>query len=315
MTQRTHQKIAALLLDLVLVFCLAFANLPVQAGVPGTLNYQGQLSTATNVPVNATVSMTFSLYLTPTGGTALWSETLSVVVSNGQYTTTLGKITPLTPSMFGTPAYLGIRVESDAEMSPRMAVSSTPFALKAEDALTVGGLTPAQLQGAPGPAGPAGPIGPAGPSAVDANGNLAVDGYIKLGGGTAVCNGTMAGVLRWTGSQFEACNGRSWTVFAVPAPVCNDAIKNGSETDIDWGGSCPQCSLGRTCSQGADCISTNCLNGICAQAGMCHVATDCPGIDSTCSVRTCNGGMCGRSFAPDGTSCGNGASCQSGLCQ
>ena len=47
-----------------------------------------------------------------------------------------------------------------------------------------------------------------------------------------------------------------------PAP-CADGIKNGSETDVDCGGSCPRCTAGKTCVSASDC-----------ETGLCFPATD-----------------------------------------
>jgi len=42
----------------------------------------------------------------------------------------------------------------------------------------------------------------------------------------------------------------------IPAPTCNDSIKNQDETDIDCGGSiCPQCEDGKICKTDNDCIN------------------------------------------------------------
>src|SRR5688500_17885194 len=48
-------------------------------------------------------------------------------------------------------------------------------------------------------------------------------------------------------------------------PACNDGLKNGSETDIDCGGSCPGCAPGKTCVRNADCASGRCacVSGSC----------------------------------------------------
>ena len=45
--------------------------------VPNTINYQGYLTDSAGTPINATVPIIFSLYSDPTGGTALWTETLA----------------------------------------------------------------------------------------------------------------------------------------------------------------------------------------------------------------------------------------------
>src|SRR5262249_55032474 len=42
------------------------------------------------------------------------------------------------------------------------------------------------------------------------------------------------------------------------APSCRDGIKNGNETDVDCGGSCSKCSIGKRCATNSDCASNNC---------------------------------------------------------
>jgi hypothetical protein len=41
-------------------------------------------------------------------------------------------------------------------------------------------------------------------------------------------------------------------------PTCTDGARNGSETDVDCGGSCPACGLGKLCNAGTDCASATC---------------------------------------------------------
>ena len=67
--------------------------------------------------------MTFSLYTVASGGTALWTEPQNVIVSGGIYSVILGSVSTLTPLAFDVPYWLGVRVGSDAEMTP---VSSSP---------------------------------------------------------------------------------------------------------------------------------------------------------------------------------------------
>ena len=41
-------------------------------------------------------------------------------------------------------------------------------------------------------------------------------------------------------------------------PSCSDGIKNGNETDVDCGGSCKTCDLGKGCKNGTDCSTGYC---------------------------------------------------------
>jgi hypothetical protein len=75
--------------------------------------------------------MIFRLYSQASGGSALWSESLSVSVNNGVFDVLLA-----VPSTFfdGSNRYLGVTVGNDAEMTPRRQVASVPYAYWAEEA-------------------------------------------------------------------------------------------------------------------------------------------------------------------------------------
>lgn len=61
-----------------------FALQEAKASVPPAIAFQGNLTDPGGVPVNGTVSMAFTIYNAPTGGTSLWTETQpSVSVSGG----------------------------------------------------------------------------------------------------------------------------------------------------------------------------------------------------------------------------------------
>jgi hypothetical protein len=57
-----------------------------------------------------------------------------------------------------------------------------------------------------------------------------------------------------------------------PGPTCSDGVKNGTETDVDCGGSCRRCENGKSCGTQDDCASALCVNGKC-QA--CSAADQC----------------------------------------
>jgi hypothetical protein len=46
--------------------------------------------------------------------------------------------------------------------------------------------------------------------------------------------------------------------------TCSDAIRNQNETDIDCGGSCPQCPNGKKCLASTDCASSICERNVCS---------------------------------------------------
>jgi len=102
------------------------------AATPATIGYQGRLYDQNGSPVSGTMSVMFSLYASASGGTAVWTETQSVSFANGYFAVQLGSVTAFGTTAFdGTVRYLGVKVGTDAEMTPRAAVASVPYALAA----------------------------------------------------------------------------------------------------------------------------------------------------------------------------------------
>ncbi len=100
--------------------------------VPSQLAYQGKLTDASGTPIQGSVSTTFRIYNVATGGSAVWTESKSISITNGYFSTALGSINPLSSTVFnGGAKYLGIQIASDAEMSPRVPLLSTPYAFSA----------------------------------------------------------------------------------------------------------------------------------------------------------------------------------------
>ncbi|MBA3551044.1 hypothetical protein H0W32_02460, partial [Patescibacteria group bacterium] len=117
----------------------------VSAALNKNINYQGKLTTSTGVAVaNGTYQMVFKLYTAASGGTAIWTETLSgtnkVQVTSGIFSTMLGSTTPFTGVDFNQTLYLGVNIEADGEMTPRKVLGVVPGAIEAENAGTLGGL-------------------------------------------------------------------------------------------------------------------------------------------------------------------------------
>ena len=107
--------------------------------VPQQINYQGKLTDSVGDPVTTAVSITFSIYNVATGGTALWSSTRTIDPDDdGIYDVILGEVSAINLA-FDMPYYLGVTVDTDAEMTPRLELSSVGYAYTAENADSVGG--------------------------------------------------------------------------------------------------------------------------------------------------------------------------------
>lgn len=106
----------------------------------GIVSYQGEVRKAdlAATPVDGTLGMTFRLYSTPTGGSALWTEahtgSNAVPVENGLFHVFLGSLTPISSTVWNQSAlYLGVQVAGEAEMSPREVVGGVPMAMTVPD--------------------------------------------------------------------------------------------------------------------------------------------------------------------------------------
>lgn len=102
----------------------------VLAQVPPTLGYSGRLLKASGAPETGTVQLTFVIYDSMTGGSALWIETKDLVLSSeGLYSTQLGSNTAIPQVLFpvGGSLWLEVRVASTA-LTPRQAIGSVAFA-------------------------------------------------------------------------------------------------------------------------------------------------------------------------------------------
>lgn len=60
-----------------------------------------------------------------------------------------------------------------------------------------------------------------------------------------------------------------------PGPACTDGQKSAGETDVDCGGSCAPCAVGKTCAGDGDCASGACETGICLQTSVCYASGFC----------------------------------------
>ncbi|MEZ4220882.1 MAG: hypothetical protein R3B13_08130 [Polyangiaceae bacterium] len=57
----------------------------------------------------------------------------------------------------------------------------------------------------------------------------------------------------------------SITATSQAGESCHDGIKNGPEADVDCGGDCPPCALGKACTNARDCVSGLCAEGECTE--------------------------------------------------
>jgi hypothetical protein len=264
-------------------------------GAPPSLTEQGRLFDAADRPVTGSTQFVFSLYAVPTGGTALWSETESITLDDGFFSARLGEASSIPPSTFSSAAangdtlYLGIRVNSDAELSPRQPLLSVPYALVAQNvigdvtprSISIGGTTvidshgawvgPAMgprigqgPQGPPGSPGPQGEAGAQGPPGM--NGAPGPRGIMASNSAPTPVQGQASGVaLNTTNGGFN---------FIYPI------------AGLDVGANSTRCQISSTGYYCANPFGTA-LNGVPPNAGVDVAYRASGGVDNALAVFSC----------------------------
>jgi len=114
--------------------------------VPRLVKFSGALKDSGGKPLSGVAGVTFSIYKDPEGGAALWMETQNVQLDDqGRYTVQLGttKNEGIPVELFNAAEsrWLAVQVNLPGEVEqPRVLLVSVPYALKAADADTVGGM-------------------------------------------------------------------------------------------------------------------------------------------------------------------------------
>ncbi|MGI8419564.1 MAG: beta strand repeat-containing protein [Candidatus Levyibacteriota bacterium] len=104
-------------------------------GINKQINFQGKLVDNNGLNVaDSTYTVVFTLYDASSGGTNLWTESDSVTTTAGIFQVALGAVnTNLGNANFNSDSiYLGIKVGSDAEMTPRVQFAAVPYAFNAD---------------------------------------------------------------------------------------------------------------------------------------------------------------------------------------
>ena len=112
--------------------------------VPSFVRFSGTAKDINGDPMNGVVGIIFSLYADEQSSAPLWSEHQNAQLdASGGYKVSLGASNPLPMELFssGEARWLGVQV-SGGTQEKRTLLLSVPYALKAADAETIGGLPP-----------------------------------------------------------------------------------------------------------------------------------------------------------------------------
>jgi hypothetical protein len=118
---------------------------PCSSKIPRLMKFNGVIQNAGGELRTKTVGITFAIYNESSGGERLWQETQNVHLDQqGHYEAMLGAASegmPLDLFVSGEPRWLGVQPQLPGEEEqPRVLLVSVPYALKAADAETLGGL-------------------------------------------------------------------------------------------------------------------------------------------------------------------------------
>ncbi len=118
-----------------LLFLFTMAGL---AQIPRTLSYQGVLTDSLGNPKpDGTYNLTFRLYNTESGGSALWTEVKTLDIKRGLLNTMLSdQVSFGTAVKFDKPYWLSIQIASQPELSPRIPLSSVGYSFNSLNADT-----------------------------------------------------------------------------------------------------------------------------------------------------------------------------------
>jgi len=154
---------------------------------PRSVTFWGVATNPDGKPKTGVAGVTFSLYKEETGGAPLWMETQNVTLdSAGGYTAQIGATHPdgLPIDLFASGQARWLEIQVDGQTPRRVLLVSVPYALKAVDAETLGGLPASAfaLAGAPGRAPSLSPVDSGKPESARA---AAVPATTVTGTGTA----------------------------------------------------------------------------------------------------------------------------------
>ncbi|HVO73309.1 MAG TPA: hypothetical protein VMT35_04755 [Ignavibacteriaceae bacterium] len=119
--------------NLKFVLALLLISTSIFAQIPKTISYQGLLNDNSGNPKpDGDYTIKFSFYENNAGGDPVWTETKTVSLKKGLFSTSLGDATPFGDLKFDKQYWLGIKVGNEAELAPLIALSSVAYSLSSQ---------------------------------------------------------------------------------------------------------------------------------------------------------------------------------------
>jgi len=121
----------------IFLFVLCSITTPARGQIPRTIPYAGVLTDSLGNPKpDGLYVVTFRLYPDSVSGLPVWTEIKEVSLRRGLFHTQLGDQSSLSPSLFSSRRWLGIKFGVDPELSPRVPLGSVPYSFLAQRADT-----------------------------------------------------------------------------------------------------------------------------------------------------------------------------------
>jgi hypothetical protein len=204
------------------------ANASSSAVVPRVVNYSGKALDSQGRAISGVAGVTIAIYQDQSGAAPLWIETQNVEAdAKGNYTVALGATKPagIPLELFasGEARWLGVRINGGAEQA-RVLLLSVPYALKAADAQTLGGLpasafvlaTPVRLTTTDANAGTSAPVTSAPPPSSNVTTSGGATGTLALWDSASDIKGS---AITQTGSGAKAKIGINTTTPVTPLDI------------------------------------------------------------------------------------------------
>lgn len=219
--------------------CLCLPS--VALAVPLSFTHQARVTDSSGAPINGTHDVTIALYDSASASTPVWDETQSVTLVDGYVSVRLGDnpAAPLDTSTIvdGGALWLGITVGTGAEMGVRTEVGSALYAMRAGAADTADSAATAGSAITAGTATTATNLdgGTVDATAVDVSGVVTADG-VRLADPGGTCTSSQAGMMRYTGGDFQGCDGSGWVTLSVDNDTLptagTDIVVSGSQVSV-----------------------------------------------------------------------------------
>lgn len=252
-----NPKRAAFITVLCLAAILFFA---LTHSVPMLINYQGRINNAAGQPFTGTVNLTFSFYSAATSGTKYLQVYQSgVVVSGGMYNVLIGSgtVTGYTDPDLATvfqkhpSVWMGVKVNSDAEMTPRVQIASAPYAMTVDMAQIGAFFASSDWDGDGYPKTGATPDCNDGDAAIHPGAT-----EVTCNGIDEDCDGLVDDHADVDGDTYDICGTTSLVNPDGKAADCNDssAAIHPNATEIACNGIDENCASGDYCPGGGYCF-------------------------------------------------------------